>query len=57
MEPMVSSHSSRTNFSVQELEAEYSTDPHYEPPPAGLFKTSPFTASINDEQKGIELTG
>ncbi len=43
---------------VQELEVlELGTDPAYEPPPAGLFKTSPFTASVSDEQKKeFELT-
>jgi S-DNA-T family DNA segregation ATPase FtsK/SpoIIIE len=43
---------------VEELEAlESSTDPSYEPPPTGLFKTSPYAASINDEQKReFELT-
>lgn len=37
---------------VLDLEAlEACTDPAYEPPPAGLFKTSPFVPAMNDEQK------
>ena len=58
MEPIVTPTHQEQISAVQELEVlELGTDPAYEPPPAGLFKTSPFTASINDEQKKeFELT-